>query len=100
MQQGQSQPLFSGAQWWEQRQWTQPETQEIPSEHQETERCDRSLPQIGHDSCGASSLSNTQELFGCCHLTHNSYHLFKSLDLFTTWDTETKYNFHKDFKMF
>lgn len=33
---GQSQPLFSGAQGQNQRQWTQTETQDIPPEHQET----------------------------------------------------------------
>ncbi len=36
VQRGQSQALFSGAQWQDQRQWAQTETQEVPSEHQET----------------------------------------------------------------
>ena len=31
-----SQAFFTGAQWQDQRQWAQPETQEIPSKHQET----------------------------------------------------------------
>lgn len=60
-----SQALFSSAQWQDQRQWTQTETQEVPSEHQETLLyCDGNwaLEQVAKKDCGVSILRDTQKL--------------------------------------
>ena len=57
MQRGQSQALFSDAQWQDKRQWAQTETQKVASEHQETLfycEGDRALAQIAKRGHGVS----------------------------------------------
>lgn len=59
MQSKQSQALFSHSQWQDQRQHAQTETQELPSEHQETLfqwEDDQEMAQIAHRGCGISIL--------------------------------------------
>jgi len=67
VQTGQSQALFSGAQCQDWRQWAQPETQEVPFEHQETVfHCDgdRALAQVAQRDCVVSTLGDTCKSYG------------------------------------
>jgi len=61
-----SQDLSSGGQQHDQRQWAQPEAQELPSEHQETHfHCegDQALAQIAQGGYGVSILEDIQKSF-------------------------------------
>lgn len=70
VQRGQGQALLSSAQWQDQRQWTQTETQEVPSEHLETPfHCadDQPLEQAAQRGYGFSILGHFQKLSGHVH---------------------------------
>jgi len=61
---GRSQAFLSGAQCQDHRQWTQRETQEVPSEHQETVltcESDRPLAEVAQGGCGVSTLGDIQK---------------------------------------
>jgi len=65
VERGQSQALLSGAQCQDKRQWAQPETQEVPSEHQKTVlNCEGqgALAQVAQGGCGVSVVGDTQKL--------------------------------------
>lgn len=62
----QRQASAPGAQ--DQKQQAQTETQEAPSEHQETcfhSEGDRALPQAAKEGCGVSIAGDTQKPYGC-----------------------------------
>jgi len=64
---GWSQDLSSGAQWQDQRQWAQTETQKVLSENEETLfYCEgnRALAQVVQGGCGVSVLGDTQKPSG------------------------------------
>ena len=62
MQRGGSQALFSGAKCQDNRQWAQTETQEAPSEHQETLfQCAGELAQVAQGGCGVFILGDIQK---------------------------------------
>jgi len=61
MHRGQSQALFSGAKWQDQRQWPQTETQEVASEHQKhffsTVRMTKHLQRLPREVADSPSLA-------------------------------------------